>query len=199
MNARTWNQSRDYSKIPLDLSNVSVHVSVWAWLLNSNHKPIKTDRSSRDDVFATHAESQKFSKGVRIAVFHNLRKSVKGIGIDIWMAWRVARFQNLSTLFSEEEMETEENRSKAVDTRLVTGNLCWCRWRLQGRLLWWWWFWCWWGGWGSLLCSWPYTQVTSDVSFDVQYILTSYNVILFWRITFMWYILVNWKTWNINR
>jgi len=54
-------------------------------------------------------------------------------------------------------METEENRSKAVDTRLVTADLFWCRWRLQGILRWWWRFWCWWGR-GSLSCSWPYTQ-----------------------------------------
>ena len=36
-------------------------------------------------------------------------------------AWRVTGFQNLSTHVSEEEMETEENRSKAVDTRLDGG------------------------------------------------------------------------------
>jgi len=163
------------SKILLDIGNVSVHVSVWALLLNSNHKPIKNDRSSRDDVFSTHT---KFSQGVRTAVFYNLRKSIKGIGLDIWRAWRLTGFQNLSTHVSEEEMKVEENRSKAVDTRLVTGNLCWCRWILQGILLWWWWFWCWWGGWESLLCSWPYTQAKLNVSFDVQYILTSYKMFL---------------------
>jgi len=64
---------------------------------------------------------KSFSKGVRIAVFHNLRKSVKGIGRDIWRAWRVTGFQNLSTHVSEEEMETEENRSKAVVTSLDGG------------------------------------------------------------------------------
>jgi hypothetical protein len=43
---------------------------------------------------------------------------------------------------------------------------------------WWWWFWCRWGGWESLLCSWPYTQAKLNVLFDVQYILTSYKMIL---------------------
>jgi len=75
-----------------------------------------------DIMFFTPIPSHKsFSKGVRIAVFHNLRKSIKGIGRDMWRAWRVTGFQNLSTHVSEEEMETEETRSKAVDTRLDGG------------------------------------------------------------------------------